>query len=56
MTNLKKEREWADRIPEETDSGYERTYRDGSLQNECWSGKGYVAGEHGEDDRKRDDE
>ena len=35
----KKEREYADQIPdeEETSSPYEPTYRDGSAKNECWS-------------------
>ena len=34
-----KEREYADVIPddEETDNAYEPTYRDGSVQNECWA-------------------
>ena len=40
----KKEREWADRIPdpdEETDAGVP-TYRDGSAQNECWAAEGFA--------------
>ena len=36
----KKEQEWGDRIPEETEQETgEKTYRDGSLINECWNEK-----------------
>lgn len=38
----KKEREYADEIPDDEETerpeADERTYRDGSLQNECWTG------------------
>ncbi len=40
----RKEQEWADQIPddeEETDAA-EPTYRDGSVQNECWAEDGYT--------------
>jgi hypothetical protein len=37
MPDPKKEREWADEIPDgEEEEEYEPTYRDGSAQNECW--------------------
>ena len=36
----KKEREYADEIPEDEETegpeAYEETYRDGSAKNECW--------------------
>ena len=40
MPDPKKEREWADEIPdeEEQEPKYEPTYRDGSARNECWAG------------------
>ena len=38
-----KEMEYTDDIPdedeEEEEASYEPTYRDGSLQNECWAGE-----------------
>ena len=38
----KKEREYEDEIPDDEETerpeNDERTYRDGSLQNECWAG------------------
>lgn len=38
----KKEREYADEIPDDEETerpeADERTYRDGSMQNECWAG------------------
>ena len=38
-----KEMEYTDDIPdeeeEEEEESYEPTYRDGSLQNECWAGE-----------------
>ena len=44
----KKEQQWADQIidpdeetDEETDET-EPTYRDGSVQNECWAGDSYT--------------
>ena len=36
----KREKEWADEIPDEEEirpEPYERTYRDGSAKNECWA-------------------
>ena len=39
----KKEREYADEIPDDEETerpeANDRTYRDGSLQNECWAGE-----------------
>ncbi|MBR4576728.1 MAG: hypothetical protein IKO25_05940 [Clostridia bacterium] len=39
----KKEREYADEIPEDEEeerpSPYEPVYRDGSARNECWEGE-----------------
>lgn len=35
----KREQEWNDEIPDEENEQsdpYEKTYRDGSLKNECW--------------------
>ena len=35
-----KEKEWSDTIPDEEEEypeSDERTYRDGSVQNECWA-------------------
>ena len=33
----KKEQEWSDEIPDdENDEAYEKNYRDGSTQHECW--------------------
>jgi hypothetical protein len=55
-TNLKKEREWADREPDEETPAYERTYRDGSLQNECWSEKGYTSREREYEKRTGEDD
>ena len=55
-TNLKKEREWADREPDEELPAYERTYRDGSLQNECWSEKGYTSREREYEKRTGEDD
>ena len=55
-TNLKKEREWADREPDEELPTYERTYRDGSLQNECWSEKGYTFRERDRERRTEEDD
>ena len=39
----KKEQSYADAIPDDEQEvpAYEQTYRDGSLQNECWAGDGY---------------
>ena len=39
----KKARDWADALPddEEQDGGYEPTYRDGSLKNECWDDRAW---------------
>ena len=37
----KKATDWADEIPDPEDEqpeAYEKTYRDGSAQNECWAG------------------
>ncbi len=41
--NPKKEQDYADVIPDEEQEvpAYEQTYRDGSLQNECWAGGSY---------------
>lgn len=41
--NPKKEQDYADVIPDEEQEvpAYEQTYRDGSLQNECWAGGNY---------------
>lgn len=36
----KREREWADSIPEETERDDEPTYRDGSAVHECWAKDG----------------
>ena len=39
----KREMNWSDEIPVEEDSQpdpYEKTYRDGSAVNECWSEEG----------------
>lgn len=55
-TNLKKEREWADREPDEELPAYEHTYRDGSLQNECWSEKGYTFRERDRERRTEEDD
>ena len=41
-TNLKKEREWADREPDEACAASGSTCRDGSLENECSSDAGYT--------------
>ncbi len=39
----KKSLDWSDRIPDpdEADEGYEPTYRDGSMKNECWDDRSY---------------
>ena len=53
----KKEQAYADEIPDEEQETptYEQTYRDGSLQNECWSGDGYGNGYEGYDQTSRYD-
>ena len=39
----RKEREWADRMDEyDRACDNEPTYPDGSVQNECWSERGYT--------------
>ena len=39
----RKEREWADRTDDyDRPCDIEPTYPDGSVQNECWSEKGYT--------------
>jgi putative endonuclease len=42
----KKEKEYADEIPEDEeereDDAYEPVYRDGSVRNECWAGNEYT--------------
>ena len=44
----KKAKDWTDVIPDEEEerpSPYERTYRDGSTENECWNaGREWPAG------------
>ena len=41
-----KEMEWTDSVETDgADEAWEPTYRDGSVQNECWSEKGYTRGE-----------
>ncbi len=51
MPDPKKEREWADEIPDgEEEEEYEPTYRDGSAQNECWDADGL----RGHEDRRRE--
>lgn len=34
---IRKEQDWADRRTEDSDPGYEKTYRDGSAVHECWN-------------------
>ena len=39
----KEEQEWADAMPDEDGrDDCEPTYRDGSVQNECWAEPGYT--------------
>ena len=40
-----KEQAWTDRLPDEEADEREPTYRDGSVQHECWSDKVYTCGE-----------
>ena len=42
--------------PDEETPAYERTYRDGSLQNECWSEKGYTFRERDRERRTEEDD
>ncbi len=48
----KKEQQWADRIvdPDNDADAEEPTYRDGSVQHECWAGNGYTRNTREEED------
>ena len=54
----KKEQSYADVIPDDEQEvpAYEQTYRDGSLQNECWSEAGYTSRERDRERRTEDDD